>query len=300
MTPDSKRMLFVVSGALLASALLAYAGYRVWELWSVKVSLEERVAGLEQSLAITEDALSSVQDDLARAKKENADLREALSIEQGRNQSLAAQIGDISGTVGLLQKQIQTDPELLKKYSKAYFLSENYIPAQLTGVDPKYWEDKNKAQLIHPGARPHLETMLASAEKDGISLRVVSAFRSFYEQAAVKSGYTVLYGTGANQFSADQGYSEHQLGTTCDFTTPEIGDAFSAFEKSSAYAWLTGNAYKFGFILSYPKNNLYYQFEPWHWRFVGVKLATALHSQNKYFYELTQRELDEYLVSIFD
>ncbi|PJC82708.1 hypothetical protein CO006_02150, partial [Candidatus Roizmanbacteria bacterium CG_4_8_14_3_um_filter_35_14] len=60
------------------------------------------------------------------------------------------------------------------------------------------------------------------------------------------------------------------------------------------------NAYKYGFILSYPKQNTYYQFEPWHWRFVGMTLATKLHDTNQYFYNLAQREIDLYLISIFD
>ena len=109
-----------------------------------------------------------------------------------------------------------------------------------------------------------------------------------------------MYGSGANKFSADQGYSEHQLGTTVDFTTPDIGAGFSKFETTAAYTWLTDNAYKYGFALSYPKNNAYYQFEPWHWRFVGVELATKLHNDNMYFYDLNQRIIDTYLVYIFD
>jgi len=142
--------------------------------------------------------------------------------------------------------------------------------------------------------------MIAAAARDGITLQIISAFRSFYEQASVKYGYKMTYGFGANQFSADQGYSEHQLGTAVDFTTPETKEVFSKFESSTAYKWLTENAYKFGFVLSYPKNNSYYRFEPWHWRFVSTALAAKLREENKYFYELTQREIDAYLITIFD
>ena len=108
------------------------------------------------------------------------------------------------------------------------------------------------------------------------------------------------YGSGANKFSADQGYSEHQLGTTIDFTTLKTRNNFSAFKSTDAYIWLTDNAYKYGFVLSYPETNGYYVFEPWHWRFVGVKLAKRLYDDKIYFYDLSQREIDEYLVSIFD
>ncbi|OHB11524.1 MAG: hypothetical protein A3H60_01405 [Candidatus Zambryskibacteria bacterium RIFCSPLOWO2_02_FULL_44_12b] len=130
---------------------------------------------------------------------------------------------------------------------------------------------------------------------------IASAFRSFETQASLKSEYRVVYGAGtANQFSADQGYSEHQLGTAMDFTTPSVGGAFSKFPADPAYDWLQDNAHKYGFVLSYPENNSYYKFEPWHWRFVGVALATFLHGEGKYFYDLDQREIDTYLIKLFD
>ncbi len=52
--------------------------------------------------------------------------------------------------------------------------------------------------------------------------------------------------------------------------------------------------------MSYPKSNIYYQYEPWHWRFVGEDLAEDLHDDKKNFYELDQREIDKYLIKIFD
>ena len=129
---------------------------------------------------------------------------------------------------------------------------------------------------------------------------MASAFRSFDTQASLKSGYKITYGSGANKFSADQGYSEHQLGTSVDFTTPDVGGNFSKFQTDPAYQWLQNNAHHYGFILSYPEENTYYKFEPWHWRFVGVELASDLHGENKYFYDMDQREIDTYLIKLFD
>jgi LAS superfamily LD-carboxypeptidase LdcB len=63
---------------------------------------------------------------------------------------------------------------------------------------------------------------------------------------------------------------------------------------------MQNHAYIYGFVLSYPKNNGYYVYEPWHWRFVGVKLATDLHNQGKNFYDMDQRTIDTYLLNIFD
>ncbi len=297
-TTKLKKAHLVIGVVVLIVGSLVYGGYRFWEL---NKSLSETIAKLEQSLQATNI-------DLATARKENADLTEALHNEQSKNQNYEAQIksisgfvGELSGTVGILKKLSQTDPELLKKYSKVYFLNEHYAPTRLEIIDSKYIYDKNIPQQIHINASPFLEKMLASANNAGVTLKIVSAYRSFGTQTTVKSGYKVTYGAGsANQFSADQGYSEHQLGTTLDFNSPETKEVFLGFEKTKSYKWLTENAYQYGFALSYPPNNSYYQFEPWHWRFVGVALATKLHNDNKYFYDLPQREIDEHLVNIFD
>jgi D-alanyl-D-alanine carboxypeptidase len=143
--------------------------------------------------------------------------------------------------------------------------------------------------------------MLDEAKSEGVEMYVVSAYRSFNEQQALKGQYTTIYGAGsANQFSADQGYSEHQLGTTIDLTAPGLSGGLDGFEKTPAFAWLQKNAHEYGFILSYPANNKFYVFEPWHWRFVGVELATYLYKQKKSFYDLDQRDIDEYLADMFD
>ncbi len=108
------------------------------------------------------------------------------------------------------------------------------------------------------------------------------------------------YGAGANTFSADQGYSEHQLGTTVDFSSDEIGGGLTDFQNTKAFAWLEENAHRYGFTLSYPEANEYYIYEPWHWRFVGQELADDLYDDGKHFYDYDQRTIDEYLISIFD
>jgi D-alanyl-D-alanine carboxypeptidase len=146
-----------------------------------------------------------------------------------------------------------------------------------------------------------MQSMVDAAAASGIKIYAQSAYRSFAEQRALKDDYTITYGAGtANSFAADQGYSEHQLGTTVDFIAPGLGGDLDGFDKTTAYTWMVANAYKYGFILSYPKGNPNFVYEPWHWRFVGVKLATTLHNQGLTFYDLDQRTIDGYLVSIFD
>ena len=211
------------------------------------------------------------------------------------------QVGTISGTLTNLQKLSKTDPELLKKYSKVYFLNENYVPARLSEIPTTYEYSTRKQLLLQTDVLPRMEAMLNDASSSKIALYAFSAYRSFAEQRALKSEYRITYGAGtANSFSADQGYSEHQLGTALDFITSGLGGVLDGFDSTAAYQWMQTNAYKYGFILSYPKDNGYYVYEPWHWRFVGVKLATDLHNQGKNFYDMDQRDIDTYLINIFD
>lgn len=249
--------------------------------------------GIIQNTTDLEGKMLELQD-------ENFALAATLKKEQQKNSMFASQIGQIAGTVGKLDKLSKTDKELLQKYSKVYFLNENYIPEDLVNIPPDYVYEKGKEIELHAKAFPYLQSLIVAANADGINLRIISAYRSFGEQSALKNTYTVTYGSGANKFSADQGYSEHQLGTAIDFTTAELGLNFTAFDKTDAYKWLLENAYKYGFILSYPKGNAYYQYEPWHFRFVGKSLATRLHEERENFYDLDQRVIDNYLINIFD
>jgi D-alanyl-D-alanine carboxypeptidase len=231
---------------------------------------------------------------------EKVSLIELLRSEKEKNNAFSGQISEIIGTVSKLDKLSKTDKELLQKYSKIYFLNENYVPEDLIDIPPDYIYEQGRKLKMHTKAYPYLQSLIVAAEADGIDLRLISAYRSFGEQSALKNTYAVMYGSGANRFSADQGYSEHQLGTALDFTTKELGADFTSFKKSDAYKWFLENAYKYGFILSYPEDNKYYQFEPWHFRFVGKSLANRLHQENENFYDLDQRTIDNYLINIFD
>lgn len=251
---------------------------------------------LELSLLQGEELASKLEE----ARGENLRLLEETTTQQSIINSFSGQIRGISSTVGVLEKLAQTDEELLQKYSKVYFLNENYVPVRLTDIAEKYRLPSATNYLFHADAYPFLERMLEQALAEDVDILVASAFRSFDTQASLKNGYLFTYGSGANQFSADQGYSEHQLGTSVDFSTSKLGASFARFGSDPAYKWLLENAHKYGFTLSYPEGNTYYKFEPWHWRFVGVELATYLKNEGKHFYELDQRELDKYLVKLFD
>jgi LAS superfamily LD-carboxypeptidase LdcB len=262
-------------------------------------SLSTRVVSLENNFSST---TKNLEENIA---KTHSDLSSALSQEkenlEDKLSDYKKDVKNISGTIDTLEKLSKTDPELLQKYSKVFFLNEYYQPVSLSEIPSEYKYTDTKTLKIHTEVLPYLEEMIDEARQDGIELFISSAFRSFNEQNALKTNYSVTYGAGtANQFSADQGYSEHQLGTTVDIITTGLGGQLTGFEGTQAYEWLKSNAYKYGFVLSYPENNQFYIFEPWHWRFVGVKLAKYLHGQDKNFYDLDQRKIDDYLVYLFD
>lgn len=291
MSPYLRIGLIVGAPLLLLLAGGSYAYYRLsGELASVRADLAQKLVEADQ-----------LKQALATSTQDRMELTEALTAERSRNQSFEDQINKIGSTVGKLDKLSKTDPQLLAKYSKVYFLNENYIPSSLSDIDKKYLFEPSRDFQIHTQVKDYLYEMLDDAADDGVDIKIISAYRSFYTQESLKASYKVTYGAGtANSFSADQGYSEHQLGTALDFTTPSVGSTFVGFDKTDAYDWLVHNAYKYGFVISYPKSNTYYQYEPWHWRYVGVDLATKLHADQQYFYDLDQREINEYLSLIFD
>lgn len=293
---DQNKHTWWLAGGAVGLAVLFFG----WQYLSVRAELGETAAQLATTTASFQTKIVELEGQLALAEREKTELAESLDKERGEKEALAEQVGEIAESVGELEKLNELDPELLQKYSRVYFLNEHYVPKRLTDIAEEFLYQPAEEQQIHSQVLPRLERLLEAAHDDDIELKVASAYRSFGEQQALKSSYRVTYGSGANQFSADQGYSEHQLGTTVDFAVPTGTPLTAAFEQTAAYEWLTENAWRSGFVLSYPRGNSYYQFEPWHWRYVGRDLARKLHNDDKYFYDLDQRTIDEHLISIFD
>lgn len=277
---------FLFSLLLVAIVILGFGAYKYYNL--------------EKNLEFSSVRADQLNTQLISAKAQNDSLLGELNQYKNISDSFAGQIASITDTVVGYAKLTTTDPQLLQKYSKVFFLNENYVPQGLVRIDIAYTYNKQEEYFLSK-VLPQLLSLINDARNAGNQLQIISGYRSFETQSTLKSGYKMTYGAGtANQFSADQGYSEHQLGTAIDFTTPKIAATFSGFSKTESYKWLLQNAYKYGFILSYPQNNSYYQFEPWHWRFVGIALAKSLHDENKNFYDLDQREINKYLVNFFD
>lgn len=116
------------------------------------------------------------------------------------------------------------------------------------------------------------------ALKDGVKLKIQSGFRSFLEQERVYNEYIKEYGVEkTNTFSAKPGHSEHQTGLAID-----ICDDSDNFIGTKEDIWLQNNAYKFGFIIRYPKRKesiTGYKYEPWHLRYLGKKHAKIIYDK---------------------
>lgn len=121
------------------------------------------------------------------------------------------------------------------------------------------------------------------AEGQG-TLIVQSGYRSYYSQKSILAAKIKSIGkTEALKLVAKPGYSEHQTGLAVDFAAKGVSTLQVSFAKTKAGVWLAANSYKYGFVLRYPKGKTAitgYNFEPWHFRYVGVGLATAMHDQN--------------------
>lgn len=119
------------------------------------------------------------------------------------------------------------------------------------------------------------EAMVAAAQQDGVELLAISGYRSLQDQNHLFFDVKAERGQGAMeraQVSAPPGYSEHHTGYAIDIgdrTRPET-NLSSSFEETPAFRWLSANAARYSFELSFPRNNRQgVMYEPWHWRFVG-------------------------------
>ena len=278
-----------------------FLGMRTLDQTSVIENQANRIDSQLAVISTNEGTILELETDLGNLKNDLEDLVEDYEDELDRNEEFEDQLMDLAGELDEFERLNEIDEELLSKYSKVSFLNENYVPSDIEKIDDDYILEGKDDQYFHGDAMRFLERMFDAAERDDIDLKIISAYRSFDEQNELKGQFTEVFGTGANAFSADQGFSEHQLGTTVDITTPAVGGTFESFGQTKAFEWLQDNAHKYGFILSYPEDNTFYVYEPWHWRFVGRDLARDLdRDDDRTFYTLDQREINKYLLEFFD
>ena len=174
--------------------------------------------------------------------------------------------------------------------NKHYKLDEVFVPDDLVEFDQEYCNDE--VQEGNREAVVAFKNMYEAAKKEGLGLVINSSYRSYQDQENICNTFKDLYGEGyVTKYVALPGFSEHQTGLAFD-----IGSTSSkVFAESKEYEWMKENAYKYGFILRFTKANAYitgFRSEPWHYRYVGKKVA-------KYIYD-NNISLEEYYAEFLD
>ena len=166
--------------------------------------------------------------------------------------------------------------------NKFYYLKNDFEPEDLVTLDDIYNIGTNN-KLRKVAAEAFMK-MADAAKLDNISLKNASGYRNYEYQETLYNDYVKRDGKeAADTYSARAGYSEHQTGLATDIN--QINDAF---ENTDAFKWLSENAYKYGFILRYPKdkeNLTGYKYEPWHYRYVGTTVAKQIYEEDLTFEE---------------
>ncbi|WP_455543670.1 M15 family metallopeptidase [Intestinibacter sp.] len=174
------------------------------------------------------------------------------------------------------QKINKKSETIIKNINGAYNVSGTIIVNKKYGLDENYTY-KNNQKLFNEATKA-FNNMKKDAEKDGMSLNIISRYRSYDVQNWIYEKYKQQY-SNIDTFSAKPGYSEHQTGLAFDLSEKPKTSVRDAFEFTEEYKWLRKNAYKYGFILRYPKgksNITGYKFEPWHYRYVGENISYSL------------------------
>lgn len=186
----------------------------------------------------------------------------------------------------ICQDRRPSDDELLPLVSRDYGLSRDYEPGDLVPLSSYFppavtlgYPNDVRAIIIEP-----LKQLIADMQAAGLHPTIISGYRSYASQAIAWDKWNTRYPDYGHWLSAPPGHSEHQLGTTLDFGSPELDNEFHTnFYLTNEGEWLLANAQRYGFTLSYPREKFevtQFYYEPWHYRYVGVELATQLKAQN--------------------
>ncbi len=172
--------------------------------------------------------------------------------------------------------------DLLVLVNKEYQLPSTYAPSDLVSASLSGIR-KGENFLLRNILINDLKELVTTAMADGIDLSIKSGYRSYSEQVSTYNYWVAVNGgiaDDADKVSARAGHSQHQLGTVVDFSSSEIADGLGVrFSSTQASIWLANNAWKYGFIISYPsgyESITGYNYESWHYRYVGKSNAQAI------------------------
>lgn len=165
--------------------------------------------------------------------------------------------------------------------NKYYRLDATYEPADLI-IMSGYGVGKLRAI-----AYAAYVDMYNDSKAENLKLYAASTYRSYNTQNTLYNNYVAKDGqVAADTYSARPGYSEHQTGLAVDIA--KTGGSIDNFESTSEFTWVKNNAHLYGFILRYPsdgQDTTGYVYEPWHYRYVGIEVATYIYEHNITFDE---------------
>lgn len=171
--------------------------------------------------------------------------------------------------------------------NKYYKLDKDYEPEDLTIINSKF---ASGTQKLRKEAADKFEEMASDMLKENLKIYAGSTYRSYSYQEGLYNRYVKKDGfKEAETYSARAGYSEHQLGLAVDVVN---GKWNYLSEGDKEYTWLINNSYKYGFILRYPHESEYitgYVFEDWHFRYLGIDLATKVYESKLTYDEYIAR-----------
>lgn len=171
----------------------------------------------------------------------------------------------------------------IKRVNGIYYVNDILIANKTYALPSSYTPGKLLDTFMNA-----FNTMQAAALSEGISLKIISGYRSYSTQYTLYNRYVNRDGKAlADTYSARAGHSEHQSGLAADINSLE-----QSWINTPEGKWLNNNCYKYGFIIRYPKGKesiTGYMYEPWHIRYVGVDIATSLYNNGNWI------SLEEYL-----
>lgn len=178
--------------------------------------------------------------------------------------------------------------EYLMLINKYYGLKSTFIPTNLTTISIHDSWGESGTQMIKEVVYNAFTNMKDAAKSYEINLMINTSYRSYESQDNIYTAYKEDRGMRyADTYAARAGHSEHQTGLALDIYSLE-DPSKATFEGSNTYNWLILNCYKYGFILRYPSDKTEitgFDSEPWHYRYVGIDVATEIHNLNITFDE---------------
>lgn len=204
-------------------------------------------------------------------KNKNKDLSDEQIIKDVNMDLDKKQYEDMHETINLNKINI-----LVNKHN---YLKEDYVPENLKSLSSTYALSNMK--MVEEAANA-FESLSKDAAKENYKIIAMSTYRSYEYQVDLYNKYVKSDGKdAADTYSGRPGNSEHQTGLAVDVYNQT--ETYTNFEKTEEYDWMQENAYKYGFILRFPKgkeNETGYEFESWHYRYVGKEIAKYIHKHN--------------------